>query len=298
MLADVGAAFLLVAAGACPPERMIVILLAGVCLYWAGMVLNDVFDVEKDKAERSNRPLASGAIAVSTASKVGWALLIVGVGLAAVSGYLPSDVAPQTWLPGAVGLALAGLIVAYDGPLKPTPFAPAAMGGCRVLSFLLGASPMLAVVDGVPVIPQYLLGFAMAFGVYVMGITTFARDEATGGHRVNLRTGCFVMIAGAMMIGLAPSLADLEQQSVWAIRAGQPFGFLIGLVVMPVVIRAVRVQFNPEPKQIGHTIRAAILTIIPLAAAVATLGAGPKWGLSVFALIVPAIGFALKLRVT
>ena len=296
VLADVSAAFLLVAGGHQPIGRFALILVAGVCLYWAGMVLNDVFDIEKDRAERPKRPLPSGAISLSQATIAGWTFLLLGVILAAVAGYLPGN--NPTWLPAAIALALAAAIVAYDGPLKATPVAPAAMGGCRVLSFLLGASPVITVTEGVPVIPRFILGIAFGFGVYVMGITTLARDEATGGHRVNLRTGFIVMVIGAIMLAMSPGLASLDERRRWVIDSGVPFIALIGMIVMPVLIRAFRVQFQPSAAQIGNTIRISILTIIPLSASFALLGGGPAAGLAVFGLVVPAIFLSQKLRVT
>ncbi len=45
VIADVSAAFLLVAHGPVPISRFALIVLAGIALYWAGMILNDVFDV-------------------------------------------------------------------------------------------------------------------------------------------------------------------------------------------------------------------------------------------------------------
>ncbi|KAA5542190.1 prenyltransferase [Roseiconus nitratireducens] len=298
VLADVGAAFLLVAGGPVPPARFVLIVLAGVSLYWAGMILNDVFDLEQDKAERSTRPLAAGRISPATAARAGWGLLVLGVVLAAVSGYVPAVGAPSTWLPGGIAASLAALIVAYDGPLKPTPIAPLAMGGCRMLSFLLGAAPMLGLVDGVPVIPRYLLGIAIGFGVYVMGITTLARDEATGGHLINLRTGFVVMIIGVVLLAFAPGLSTFDERAGWAFTVGERFVLLIGLIAMPVMVRALRVQLNPDPAAIGNTIRAALMTIIPLAAAFAMLGAGPFWAMVVFALVIPALGLSARLRVT
>ncbi len=118
---------------------------------------------------------------LSKAKSAGWALLVLGVVIAAVSGYLPGDGVEATWLPAVIAVALAVMIVAYDGPLKSTHAAPAAMGACRVLSFLLGAAPCLLLTADGPLIPKYLLGIAFGFGVYIMGVTTMARHEATGG---------------------------------------------------------------------------------------------------------------------
>ncbi|WP_147865984.1 UbiA family prenyltransferase [Stieleria maiorica] len=298
VLADVGAAFLLVAGGPAPPVRFALVLAAGVALYWAGMVLNDVFDLEKDKAERKMRPIASGAISVNTAKSAGWAFLILGVLLASASGYVPAAGHATTWLPAAIAVALAGLIVAYNGPLKPTPIAPAAMGGCRVLSFLLGASPLLELAEGMPLVPRHVLAIALGFGVYVMGITTVARDEAVGGHLVNLRTGFVVMLIGGVMLALAPGFAPPETRASWTVPSAGQFGMLIGLILFPIFLRGLRAQMNPEPAVIGNLIRISILTIIPLSAAFAFLGAGPVWAVIVFALVAPALLLATRLRVT
>ncbi|MFM8435959.1 MAG: UbiA family prenyltransferase, partial [Planctomycetia bacterium] len=51
---------------------------AGLAFYAAGMVLNDVFDVELDRQERPERPLPSGTIAVGTAAAGGRGLLTIG----------------------------------------------------------------------------------------------------------------------------------------------------------------------------------------------------------------------------
>lgn len=296
ILADVGAGFLLVAHGPEPVGRFVLILLAGVALYWAGMILNDVFDVDQDRAERPQRPIPSGQISWRQANLAGWSLLIAGVGLAAASGYVPSDRYGTTWLPLAVAGLLAVMIVSYDGPLKQTPLGPAAMGACRFLSFLLGASPLIIFVAGQPLFPQYIIAIALGFGLYVMGITTIARHEATGGPSPNLRTGLLVTIIGAAVLAFAPSTAGINVN--WRVDPDRHFPILIGLIAFPVILRAVRLQSDPAPERIQDTIRAGVLTIIPLAAAFALLGAGRMWGLIVFALVVPAIFLAMRLRVT
>ena len=298
VLADVGAAFLLVAGGGHPVSRFALVLLGGVCLYWAGMILNDVFDAEKDKLDGKPRPIPRGKIPLGQARTAGWSLLVVGVLLSSAAGYVPAEGFSTTWFPAAVAIALAALVVGYDGPLKQTPIAPAAMGGCRVLSFLLGASPVLQVADSMPVIPRHILAIAFGFGVYIMGLTTMARDEETGGHLVNLRTGFFVMLLGALMLAFAPGLSQADDRAGMAIQPSGQFVVLVVLIVLPVITRGVRAQIKPEKQVIGNTIRAGILTIIPLSAAFALLGAGQLWAIGVFALVIPAIALSMRLQVT
>ena len=285
VIADVGAAFLLVAGGPYPINRLVLILLSGVTLYWAGMILNDVFDIDRDRQERPSRPLAAGNISLAAAKRAGWILWLLGVAIGFVCGPLP----------GAIALALAVMIVAYDGPLKSTPPAPAAMGGCRVLSFLLGASAALSVDVGFE-IPKYIVGIAGGFGVYIMGITTMARNEATGGRSPLLATGLVVAIVGIVLLALSPQLSN--QQNLWQIDVQRSFPLLVGMIGLPVILRARPSGDRSVPVNIQNTIRVGIMSIIPLAAAFAFLGAGPGWGLAVFALVIPSIALAAKFRVT
>jgi len=296
VLADVSAAFLLVHHGPSPAIRFILIILAGVSLYWAGMILNDVFDVDQDRAQRPQRPIPSGLISPGQAKAAGWILLLAGIGIAAISGHVPAGDAPITWLPALVAIALAIMIIAYDGPLKKTPLAPVAMGSCRVLSFLLGASPCFAIAMGTPLFEKYLLGIAVGFGVYIMGITTMARREAEGGPSSNLQIGLVVTTLGALMLAFAPQLD--ANRAGWALPVNGTFPMMIAAISFPVVLRGFRAVREPTPVKIQTTIRIGIFTIIPLAASYAFLGAGPWWGLGLFSLTIPSLYFSLKFRVT
>lgn len=296
VIADVSAAFLLVAHGPFPMGRLALVLLAAVKLYWAGMVLNDVFDVRRDRQERPTRPIPAGDIPLSQAKTVGWFLLFSGIMAAGLSGVVQSEQFPTTWLPALVASLLAVMIVLYDGPLKKTPLAPAAMGSCRVLSFLLGASPCIALVAGESLVPKHVLHLALGFGIYIMGITTMARREAVGGRSLNLTTGFVVTLFGMAIIAFAPSMSG--EAGNWRIDPQRHFPILIGLISLPVALRGLRVQTAPSPENIQNTIRAGILSIIPLASAVALLGAGRIAAIAVFALVIPAIVLAKRLRVT
>src|SRR5215218_7927386 len=82
-LGDVLAGFALAGLGNRPSLPWL--LLATVCLYGGGIVLNDVFDRDLDRAERPERPIPSGRVGVAQAATFGGALLIVGVGAAAMA---------------------------------------------------------------------------------------------------------------------------------------------------------------------------------------------------------------------
>lgn len=283
-----------------PWPRLVAVLSAAVALYWAGMILNDVFDVEQDREERPGRPLAAGHISMGQAKAAGWGLLILGVVLAAVSGQLPGET-PTTWLPAGVAALLAVMIVAYDGPLKKTPLAPFAMGGCRLLSFLLGASPCVVVadVDGY-FFPKYVIAIACGFGLYIAGITTVAKDEAKEpnepGPTPHVSRGLVLAMIGLAMLAFAPQTAQGNFQ--WHLSPTKIFPLLIGMIGFPVILRGLRLVNRPTPQAIQLMIRIGILTMIPLAAAFAFLGAGPKYGLAVFSLVVPSILLASRFRVT
>ena len=77
VLADVSAAFLLVHHGPAPIIRFILVALAGVALYWAGMILNDVFDVDQDRVQRPQRPIPAGLISLG-ASQNRWLATLDG----------------------------------------------------------------------------------------------------------------------------------------------------------------------------------------------------------------------------
>ena len=302
ILADITAAFLLTTAGPTPLSRLTLIVFSGICLYWAGMILNDVFDEAVDREQRAKRPIPAGLITRREASIGGWSLLSIGILLATLSGFTPSNELQNTWLPLVISVALAIMIVSYDGPLKSTVLAPAAMGSCRLLSFLLGASPAIALTSLSSltslgeVIPRETLAIASGFGIYIMGVTTMARREATGGSRQHLVVGGMSTTLGVICLALSPraSAGDrsyfLDTQSV--------FPILIGMIALPVLLRAVRAIKNPSPPVIQVTIKAGILTIIPLAAAFAALGAGPLWGAVIFSLVIPSFLLSGRFRVT
>ena len=300
VIADTTAAFLLVAHQLVPLPRYGIVLAAVVCIYWAGMILNDVWDIEIDRKERSKRPLPAGKISLPAARRAGWGLLIAGVALSFAVGFVPHGDAPPSLVPGGIAVLLAAMVVLYDGPVKRTPLAPMAMGLCRFFSFLLGASAAVTSVSEFPFVPPHVLGIAAGFGVYIVGVTCMARGEAVGGdkQKVPLIFGLVITIVGMAMIAGGPQFAPADAIAKFQIDPQRQFSLLIGLLAFTIIHRAFRAILNPEPYAIQMNIKHAILTIIPLAAAVALLSAGVLAGLMVFALAVPAMTLGAFLRVT
>lgn len=118
------------AIGARPNRNTLAAIGASLCLYEAGMALNDWADRDEDAVERPHRPLPSGRIPPGAALAAAGVLTAAGLGLAARAGR------PALTLAGL----LAGTVWAYDVKLKHTPAGPAAMATARGLDLLLGAT--------------------------------------------------------------------------------------------------------------------------------------------------------------
>ncbi|MEV2215600.1 SCO3242 family prenyltransferase [Streptomyces sp. NPDC050997] len=118
------------AAGARADSRTLLAICSSLCLYEAGMALNDWADRAEDAVERPHRPLPSGRIRPTAALTAACALTGAGLSLAACAGR------PAL----AVAVPLAATVWAYDLALKHTPAGPFAMATARGLDLLLGAA--------------------------------------------------------------------------------------------------------------------------------------------------------------
>jgi 4-hydroxybenzoate polyprenyltransferase len=239
------------------------------------MVWNDVFDRTEDAAARAFRPIPSGRVTVRSAVVLGIVLLALGMGLAALAG-LPGQ--PE-WKPEplayAIGIAVAVLL--YDGGLKRTPIGPLAMGSCRFLNVLFGLS----------LIPDQLLDMGLRFhlagvvGIYIVGVTWFARTEESRSTRRQLIAAALV-IALALVLGLVLK-AKLQPSSgtfffPYLLVA---FGFLIGRPIAQALA-------SPGPREVQSAIKRAVLGLVVLDAVLATAFAGLP-ALAILLLLPPAL---------
>ncbi|MFE4054169.1 SCO3242 family prenyltransferase [Streptomyces sp. YIM B13518] len=152
------------AAGARPGPRTLLAIGSSVCLYEAGMALNDWADRAEDAVERPHRPLPSGRIRPAAALTAAGVLTGAGLALAAGAGR------PAL----AVAAPLAATVWAYDLALKHTPAGPAAMAAARGLDLLLGAA---ATGGGT----RAALPSAALLGGHTLAVTAVSRRETTGG---------------------------------------------------------------------------------------------------------------------
>ncbi|MFE2931269.1 SCO3242 family prenyltransferase [Streptomyces sp. NPDC059278] len=154
---------------------------ASLCLYEAGMALNDWADRAEDAVDRPHRPIPSGRIAPGAALAAAGALTAAGLGLAARAGR------PAL----AVATGLAATVWAYDLRLKHTPAGPAAMAAARGLDLLLGATATGAAgrttgpgAGPDPAARGSVLGALPAaglLGAHTYAVTAVSRHEAHGG---------------------------------------------------------------------------------------------------------------------
>jgi len=256
------------------------------CLYSGGMVFNDVFDVEQDKRERPFRPIPSGRVSRSAAALFGTALLIAGIGLAWLTGWSKStsqstDHSPLTTHhpPLYIACLLAVFILLYDIWLKRFWAGPLGMGACRFLNVLLGLS--LAPNLGWP----WGAHLALVVGVYVVGVTWFARTEAHMSSRSALAGAAGVMGVGLVLALAAPVIVTefhlSPHPSVLFPYFLVGLGFLIGFPISRAISR-------PTAAHVQKAVKQAIMGLVILDATLASAIAGIG-GLLILILLLPAL---------
>ena len=190
-----------------------------------------------------------------------------------------------------MALLLAGSVIAYDAVLKRTALAPWMMGACRFFNILLGMSLAQTLP---PEASWSLLGydvsqfmFAGGIGLYIVGVTWFARTEAVVSDRLMLIGGGALMASG---IGLLAALPAVEP-AVVSLNYVAPFGWWGILVLLSLVLirRAMVAVLTPEPQNVQLTIKQAILSLIFYDAAVALAVCGTIWAVIIVALLVPML---------
>jgi 4-hydroxybenzoate polyprenyltransferase len=243
------------------------------------MVWNDFFDVDQDKRERPERPIPSGRVSRGEAGRFGALLLAAGLFFAVLAGLCigrwgpgNSEVTPPV-LAGAIIVA----IFLYDGWLKRTPCGPVAMGLCRFLNVLLAVS-----ISGSLLWPKGL-HLAFVVGLYVVGVTWFARTEARMSRQWSLGAAFGVMVSALMLA------VPLAAPFYVAPGVSSPlFPFLLVALGVAVGIPACQAVAVPTPNRVQAGVKHALMGLVLLDATLASALAG-NLGLVILVLMGPSL---------
>ena len=143
--------------------RTVLVALAMVLYYTAGMYLNDLFDLNIDRQGRPERPLPSGRVTRREALGVAVLLFSVGTFCLTLLGTAPL----------VSGLVLVVLIVVYDAWHKTNLLSPVLMASTRMLVYVT------AFVAFAPTVTFALLFWALLLGLYIVGLTYIAKTETS-----------------------------------------------------------------------------------------------------------------------
>jgi UbiA prenyltransferase family len=274
-------------------------ILASICLYWSGMVLNDVNDVRKDQQTNRRRPVADGRISVASARLAGYVLIAVGI-FSAWSTNLVNTQDKAAGIGGVdsalVAVLLGVFVLLYDSPLKATPIGPVLMGICRGLNMLLGLAAGADLFEVDFANQLFWLIAPLAHTVYVAGFTTAARREAQMSLRWQLVLGWVVAALGIGLWSII-SISAISHRTMHL----DPYTWypgLIALLAFPLLRRAINSIASLKPLDVQMAIKQSIMTLIFLDAAAALQFAGTTAGITVCILVVPMAILGLRFRST
>jgi 4-hydroxybenzoate polyprenyltransferase len=244
------------------------LLMASSCIYLAGMILNDVADVEQDRHSRQFRPIPSGRIARRTALILGLALLAAGLASSAL-------VRAQDYLAFEIAATLCLAVVFYNSLLTRPWQRLLLMPTCRFLNVLLG----LSAADPLLVPWSLRLYLAAVVALYILGVTLFARNEDRHSSRATLEMSLVLMGAAVVMALAPPVLTAQASTSFFA-------PYLVLTLLFAVGMPSLRALRDPRPAFVQATIRRALQCLIVLDAALASSLVGPA-GLLILLLLLP-----------
>lgn len=217
-------------------------------IYAAGILFNDLFDLEEDRRERPERPLPSGDVSVRVAAISAIVLITAGLAVAWWLGFRF----------GLVATVLVAAVLGYDLGMKRTVLGPWVMGICRGAN--LGLGLVVAASDDVS-----RLWAVAGYVVYVAGVTFVSRQETYTGRTNGLRTGFALIVAGVFGVLLSIVL-DSGYRLV-----PRNFGTESGMTILAIILlflllkvlskRLSEALADPAPATIGGMVKTGVISL-------------------------------------
>jgi 4-hydroxybenzoate polyprenyltransferase len=166
------------------------------------------------------------------------------------------------------------------------------MGSCRTLNILMAMSCAGLSVDraGQGGLDGAQWTVAAAFGIYIAGVTWFARDEAGTSQRGFMIGGLLVIITGLSLLATFPQKGAFAQGRSLVLDPAWIWPLLVLLLGFTIVRRCMLGIATMEPASIQAAVKQCILSLIVLDAAVCLSVRSPVWwAIGIVSLLVPAL---------
>lgn len=237
---------------------------ASLCFYAAGLLLNDVVDLNEDLDERPTRPLPAGRATVGGVRNALWFLNACGLLLLS---------ATESGAALLAGVCTVAAVWSYNSLTKKIPVIGAInMGLCRSLSVMIGAMAGPAT-HAKPI----AAAFAVFIGVFIAAVTNLARFETHASRPFGAGVLPILPLLAGSIFGISNCLFSPDK-APGAIAFG-----LAALGGLWLLGKQFVNQHTPLPPLIGAHIR----LLLPLQAGACWFGAsqsiGPACGLALLA---------------
>jgi len=234
------------------------LLIASGFLFLAGMSLNDYFDYNTDKKERSHRPLASGKIPRRIA-------LYLGLGFLIAANISSSIVGLQSLL---LSIVMTVLILSYDIKSKSIPVIGILnLSFIRFLNIILGATV-------VSLTPE-IIKMAIPIAIFVAGISILAKTETSPSKKAEVANILFIAATISYVVIFTMDIGEIVQLGFLVL-----FGFA---VFIPFLIYKEKTN-----KNIQNKVTSQLLAIIILDATLIYAFSDAILALSALILYIPA----------
>ncbi len=237
---------------------------ASVCFYAAGLLMNDVVDLQEDLTDRPTRPLPAGGAAVSSVRNALWLLNVCGLLFLAATGSRAALI---------TGACTVAAVCSYNFFTKKIPVIGALnMGLCRSLSVMIGAMAGPSAYA-----KPIAAAFAVIMGLFIAAVTNLARFETRPTRPLVSRILPILPLIAGSLFGVSNCLFSPDKAP-----GAMAFG-LAALGGLWLLYKLLAHRQAPLPPLIGAHIR----LLLPLQAGACWLGAsqsiGPACGLALLA---------------